>query len=106
MKLVIVCILALFAVSHCFTVGQIWQNLKEKCCVSCTAPTVKYYSLRNNKCGESCLDPKDYQRIKIFEPLELAKTNTPCMDFQFTVYNGTVTHGIGSLKATLDMYLQ
>jgi hypothetical protein len=84
---------------------NIQQNLAEKCCTSCLLPEVKYLSLRNNKCGEACINPNNYNRIKIFEPtLELATTNTPCADQSFTEYNGTVTHGIGSLKATLDMY--
>jgi hypothetical protein len=106
MKISIVLLLSLIAFGSCFTFMQIEQNLKEKCCVSCLSPAIKYVSLRNDKCGESCLDPKDYQRIKIFEPtLVKAETNTPCADKQFTIYNGTVTHGIGTLKAILDMYL-
>jgi hypothetical protein len=96
---------SLLALSLCFLVN-IEGNLKEKCCTSCTLPQVKYFTLNNNKCGESCINPKDYSKIKIFEPnLELATTNTPCPDRSYTEYNGTVTHGIGSLKATLDMYL-
>jgi hypothetical protein len=85
---------------------SIQQNLGEKCCTSCKQPAIKYFSLRNNKCGEACIDPKDFSKIKIFEPtLTQAATNTPCADISFTEYNGTVTHGYGTLKAVLDMYL-
>lgn len=103
-KLLII-ILALLGLAAAFTFN-VEQNLQEKCCTSCTLPAVKYLSLRNNKCGEACIDPKDYSKIKIFEPtLELASSNTPCADKSFTEYNNTVTHGFGTLKATLDMYL-
>lgn len=101
--LILSCLLAL---SLAFQFGNIQQNLKEKCCTSCSLPAVKYFTINNNKCGESCINPKDYSKIKIFEPnLELATSNTPCPDKSYTEYNTTVTHGIGSLKATLDMYL-
>lgn len=106
MKYSLLLVSSLIIIASSFTFMQIEQNLKEKCCISCVSPAVKYVSLRNNKCGESCIDPKDYQKIRIFEPtLVKADSNTPCSDKYFTVYNGTVTHGAGSLKATLDMYL-
>jgi len=106
MKISLLLLCSFIAFASCFTFMQIEQNLKEKCCVTCVAPAIKYVSLRNNKCGESCIDPKDYQKIKLFEPsLVKAESDTPCADKHFTVYNGTVTHGAGTLKAVLDMYL-
>jgi hypothetical protein len=101
------CLLAaVLVLASSFQINTIQQNLNDKCCTSCSLPQVKYVSLRNDKCGEACIDPKDYNKIKIFEPtLVLADTNTPCADQRYITYNGTVSHGIGSLKATLDMYL-
>lgn len=100
-------LLILLGLLIAFTSGfSIQQNLAEKCCTSCSLPEIKYFSLRNNKCGEACINPKDISKIKIFEPtLDQATTNTPCADRSFTEYNGTVTHGFGTLKAVLDMYL-
>ena len=100
-----VCFLALVAVSFSFTVSDV-KVTQEKCCISCTLPAVKYYVIKNNKCGESCIDPKDYNKVKIFEPgLVLADSNTPCYDNTYNKYDTTVTHGFGALKATLDMYI-
>jgi hypothetical protein len=98
---------ALVALCSAFLISNIQTAaLAEKCCTSCSLPAVKYLTLRNDKCGESCIDPKDFSKIKIFEPtLELATSNTPCADQRYTFYNNTVTHGFGTLKATLDMYL-
>jgi hypothetical protein len=41
-----------------------------KCCDSCALPTVKYYSINHvfKQCGESCIDPKDYDKYKALEP--------------------------------------
>ena len=106
MSKMIIVLCCLLALSLGFLLGNIEQNLKEKCCTSCSLPAVKYFTINNNKCGEACINPKDYSKIKIFEPnLELATSTTPCPDKSYTEYNTTVTHGIGSLKATLDMYL-
>lgn len=107
MRGAIIFLMALVVLSTGFMLqSTIEQNLKDKCCTSCSLPTIKYVSLRNNKCGEACIDPKDYAKIKVFEPtLVKADSNTPCADNHFTVYNGTVTHGVLNLKATLDMYL-
>ena len=39
------------------------------------------------RCGESCLDPKDYWKYKIFEPhMEKVESNTPCLDFGYSKY--------------------
>ncbi len=109
MKYILVLILALVALSSSFllTIPSIRSALQEKCCVSCTLPAIKYYTLRNGKCGEACIDPKDYAKIKVFEPgLTKAESNTPCADKHHTIYNGTETHGAGTLKVSLDMYLE
>ena len=80
----------------------------DHCCTSCTEPKKKYYSIDklHNKCGESCMDPKDYWKYHIFEP-GLAKdwnTTTPCADRKYSKYNSTPTHGFGPIKMTLDLY--
>ncbi len=109
MKYTFVLILALVALSSSFllTIPSIRSALQEKCCVSCTLPTIKYYSIShfNDKCGECCLDPKDYAKFKIFEPgLTKAESNTPCADKNFRIYDKTETHGAGSIKVNLDLY--
>eukprot|EP00296_Roombia_truncata_P009777 JP448410.1.p2 GENE.JP448410.1~~JP448410.1.p2 ORF type:complete len:65 (+),score=24.62 JP448410.1:199-393(+) len=59
----------------------------------------------HNKCGENCMKDSDYWKYKPFEwGLHKADTNTPCADRSFGVYNGTVTHGFGPIKMTLDLY--
>jgi len=108
MTKIIITLLALIALSSPFLLNNLisTQILQEKCCTACTLPAVKYVSIRNDKCGESCIDPKNYNKIRIFEPtLVLANSNTPCADAQYSIYNNTVTHGYGTLSATLDMYL-
>lgn len=83
------------------------------CCDSCnaTAGLVKYYSVAKNpeahrqQCGESCMNPKDFNKYHFFEHnLTKATSNTPCKSFGFTQYIETDTHGFGPVKATLDMY--
>lgn len=78
-----------------------------KCCTTCGEGTLKYYSIPKiqDNCGESCLNPDDYKKYKLFEPgLTLADTNTPCADRNYSIYLGTFTHGSPKLNATLDMY--
>ena len=80
---------------------------EEKCCESCKLPEIKYYSIVNPRCGESCLDPKDYWKYKIFEPgMKKAESNTPCLDFNFPSYEETEIHHIGNLKVAVDLYLK
>ena len=84
LKLIILIGFAIFASSFVFERFEA-EILREKCCTACKLPTLKYISLRNNKCGQACIDPKDYNKVKLFEPtLELAKTNTPCADLTYT----------------------
>lgn len=87
------------------------------CCVTCTAPQDKYFSVDHGWghppfCGETCLNPKKYDIFHVFEPnLTSAHNEThPCAHQyapdgrKYTVYNKTVTHGIGPLSVTLDLY--
>jgi hypothetical protein len=77
----------------------------EQCCTSCALPEIKYYSIVHPRCGESCLDPKDYWKFKIFEPkMAKAETPHPCADYHFTVYEETEVHGAGPLKVAVDLY--
>jgi len=84
------------------------QADNEKCCESCPSGTDKYYSIPKifkKNCGESCIAPEDYKKIKLFEPdLTLADTAHPCEDKGFVNYVNTETHGFGPIKAELDMY--
>ncbi len=77
------------------------------CCSSCPTGTEKYYSIPlfpKNRCGESCIDPKDYNKYHVFEPqLTKADTNTPCLDKGYTYYT-TEQHGFGPVKIGVDLY--
>jgi len=78
-----------------------------KCCTTCEAPLEKYLSVdtRHNKCGEACMNPKDFGKFHIFEKsLQKADSDSPCADRKFTAYDSTVTHGALGLKITLDLY--
>lgn len=82
----------------------------EKCCEgTCPEGYVKYYSidkvLKQENCGECCLDPADVDLISKFERnLTPADSNTMCNDLGYTVYKKTVTHGKGKIATTLDLY--
>ena len=83
-------------------------SIEFKCCETCINETEKYYSipkLQPNNCGESCLNPDDYQKYKRFEP-ELTKANTshPCEENGFIYYMDTMIHGFGPIKVELDLY--
>lgn len=41
----------LVALCTSFILGNIESNLKEQCCTSCSLPAVKYYTIKNSKCG-------------------------------------------------------
>ena len=83
-----VTLLTLLALAVSFTFRNVEQD--DKCCVSCKLPEIKYYSIVPPRCGESCLDPKDYWKYKIFEPgMKKAETNTPCLDFGYGDYEET-----------------
>ena len=96
-------IAALFTSS---TEGNIFKD--GQCCLSCTEPKEKYYSIDkiHNMCGEACMDPKDYWLYKLFEPglAKDEKSNSPCSDRDYTLYDSTVTHGFWNIKMTLDLY--
>ena len=89
----------------------------QPCCVTCTKPQEKYFSVDHGWghppfCGETCLNPNKYDILHIFEHnLTLADNQTHPCAFQYAPdgrkyshYNKTVTHGIGSLSVTLDLY--
>jgi hypothetical protein len=104
-RILLIALLGLTAASA-FQLSISRQILGDKCCTSCSLPLIKYFSLSNHRCGEACLDPKDYVKYKIFEPgLTKAETNSPCPDRNYPVYNGTYTHEALGLKGTFDMYL-
>ena len=90
-----------------FLIATVPLDGEEKCCTKCELPEIKYYSLIHPRCGESCLDPKDYWKYKVFEPkMHKAETNTPCADFGYGAYEQTQIHSIGSLKVAVDLYLK
>ena len=105
-----------------------------KCCDSCALPAVKYYSINHafKQCGESCIDPSDYNMYKLLEPgnmdtirnvymsvvlssnnnmfllagLTLAETNSPCADNGYIEYLETVEHGdFTPIQAEVDVYI-
>ena len=80
----------------------------DKCCDSCPSGTQKYYSiplLSKDHCGESCINPDNYNKYHLLEPmLTKADTNTPCLDRGFT-YQDTEVHGFGPIKIDVDMYI-
>jgi len=84
------------------------QNVHTKCCDVCTDDTEKYYSIpffHQNNCGESCINPDDFIKYKIFEPfLTKANTSYPCEDMGFIFYIDTETHGFGPVQIDLDLY--
>ena len=72
-------------------------NESKKCCVYCTMPLVKCFSIPKpfENCGETCLHPKHIRLYKILEPtLQKANTTTPCNDNGFLSYNRTDMEGI------------
>ena len=93
----------LFALMFAFAISE-----EEKCCEACTVEgEVKYYSVDKlfNRCGECCMNPKDYWKYKIFEfSLTKATVDNPCEELGYGTYEKTETHGILSLKITLDKY--
>lgn len=85
------------------------------CCKTCEAPRSKYYSVDvpHGFCGETCIRPSLFPVFKIFEPnlTAAAGPNVSVCTSQltphahhYTVYNGTVTHGVPGLSITLDLY--
>ena len=85
------------------------KELEPKCCVKCEKENEqKYYSIDwlFNRCGECCLDPSQFWKFKIFEP-GLTKADVDvgvCASLGYGDYEKTETHGIFSLKVTLDKY--
>ena len=102
----LVCSVVILSTSFVIEDISINSFLYAKCCTSCSLPTVKYYSLAQGRCGESCIDPKDFFKYKVFEfNLKKATTPAPCSDYGYKIYNGTVTHSAVVINATLDLYL-
>ena len=91
------------------------QPAAAKCCDGpCTAPGYeKYYSVDvpHGFCGETCIHPEAYPLFKVFEKnLTKADGPSPCKEqfdpsgTKYSVYNSTVTHGVGPLTIKLDLY--
>ena len=84
------------------------QYGQSKCCDICTDNTEKYYSIpffHKKNCGESCINPDDFLKYKIFEPfLTKANTSHPCEEMGFIYYVDTETHGFRPVKIDLDLY--
>ncbi|CAE7366214.1 Gstm5 [Symbiodinium sp. CCMP2592] len=84
------------------------------CCKSCELPKVKVFSTdaKHGYCGEACMDPKNFNLFHKFEAnLTIATEEHPCSkqwtplnDKQYTDYFDTVTHGLGPISCTLDLY--
>ena len=83
------------------------RYFNSKCCDTCPDGTEKYYSipiLSKDQCGESCINPENYNKFKLLEPkLTKADTDTPCLDRGYTYYE-TEKHGFGPVKISVDLY--
>ena len=84
------------------------------CCAgACSDGKNKYFSVdvKHGFCGETCMHDHSYPIFKIFEAnlTKAVGTDSPCKDqftpvgTHYTVYNGTVTHGVPPLTVTLDL---
>ena len=90
------------------------KEATEPCCKSCELPKVKVFSTdaKHGFCGEGCMDPKSFGLFHKFESnLTIAEDEHPCPeqwtplnDKQYTDYFSTVTHGLGPISMTLDLY--
>jgi hypothetical protein len=77
------------------------------CCkAACKAPLAKYYSIDKSLCGETCIDPKRYNLLHIFEKGLTASVSSisPCADKGYTVYVNSPTHGGFGIAVTVDLY--
>lgn len=85
------------------------------CCKACEPPRSKYYSVDapHGFCGEACMRPALFPVFKLFEKnlTDAGGRNASACAMQlspddrhYTVYNGTVTHGVPGLSITLDLY--
>ena len=85
------------------------------CCAgACSDGKNKYFSVdvKHGFCGETCMHGHSCPIFKIFESnlTKAVGTDSPCKDqftpvgTHYTVYNGTVTHGVPPLTVTLDLY--
>ena len=96
-------------ITTAFNLFSLNSESNEPCCKSCPDPTQKkFYSidLQHGHCGEICMDPKSFWIFKIFE-WNLADANgidNICEVNGYSIYSETVTHGVGPIKATLDLY--
>ena len=91
-----------------FFLTSLYEISSQKCCDICVNDTEKYYSIpltHKTNCGESCLNPDDYKKYKIFEPA-LTKANTPypCNKKGFITFLDTEIHSIGSIQVELDLF--
>ena len=80
-----------------------------KCCLgACPTGTGKYYSIDKmyNQCGETCIDPKRYSLLHLFEPGLTAspESNSPCAEKGYAEYVNSPTHGGFGISVTLDLY--
>ncbi len=94
------------------------DTVANPCCVACELPLKKYFSVDHGwghppYCGETCLDPSDFDIYHMFEPnlTDASGVPHPCAHQyapngnMYSVYNSTVTHGWpGVLAITLDLY--
>ena len=97
------------------SVEPVAAEAEAPCCKVCDAPEVKYFSVDvpHGFCGETCLKPSLFPVFKVFEsnltlyngtgPSPCAEQYTP-FGTHYTIYNGTVTHGVWPLTCTLDLY--
>ena len=82
----------------------------DPCCEICPEGQIKAWSVNKmfGMCGESCMEPKDYWKYKIFEPgMQKANSTTEavCEELGYGVYRSTEVHGIPHIfDVTVDLY--
>jgi len=82
------------------------QARDSPCCATCEGPREKYLSVdtTHGHCGECCMEPEHYAGFKIFEPNLEPSNGQSCSDRGYPKYDSTVTHGVGPVSMTLDLY--
>jgi len=76
-----------------------------KCCETCAAPLLKYYSLDASRgCSERCLRPEQAWLAAQFENLTLAERPAPCAALGLGRYQKTGAVGVPPLAISVDYY--
>lgn len=82
----------------------------DKCCVTCSLPTMKYYYINDTEhtCSETCLTSKEYLVFKHSFPKLAAddKSTLPCERYNYHIVKGTMKKGKCPICTYFDVYDQ